>query len=182
MFYIYICIFTFILVLGSFWRLNLWHIYAKKEIYFLKIDTCIYVPSFLFFFCRSYRLAAYRSRRKFKTERRPFHYVPKGHPVLPPDGKYTTEPLTYIRSGGRDLNGNTCTGKWFSTSPTNPKLLFLYGNWQYRYFRDRASIEWSSRYWNIWMSKEIYIYIWDTDCPYPFENWKEMWSLCKIWI
>lgn len=82
----------------------------------------------LFFFCRSYRLAAYRSRRKFKTERRPFHYVPKGRPVLPPDGKYTTEPLMYIRSGGRDLNGNTCSGEWFSTTPTNPRLSFLYDN------------------------------------------------------
>lgn len=60
---------------------------------------------------RSYRLAAYRSRRKFKTERRPFHYVPKGHPVLPPDGKYTTEPLMYIRSGGRDLNGKVVNAK-----------------------------------------------------------------------
>lgn len=146
---------------SSFWKLNSWHMYANK-IFSLFLYLCLYIWTFiifLLFFCRSYRLAAYRSRRKFKTGRRPFHYVPKGHPVLPPDGKYTTEPLTYIRSGGRDLNGNTCTGKWFSTTPTNPKLLFLYGNWQYRYFRDRASIEWSSRYWNIWMSKEIYIYL-----------------------
>lgn len=101
--------------------------YICKEI-ILFLYLClydIYEPSsfsYFFFLCRSYRLAAYRSRRKFKTERRPFHYVPKGRPVLPPDGKYTTEPLTYIRSGGRDLNGNTCTGKWFSTTPTNPKL------------------------------------------------------------
>lgn len=32
-------------------------------------------------------------------------------------------------------------------------------NWRYWYFRDRDSMEWSSRYWNIWMSKEIYIYL-----------------------
>lgn len=102
----------------------------KKYFYYFYIYARIYEPSLFsyYFFCRSYRLAAYRSRRKFKTERRPFHYVPKGRPVLPPDGKYTTEPLTYIRSGGRDLNGNTCTGEWFSTTPTNPRLLFLYDN------------------------------------------------------
>lgn len=160
MFYIHICMFTFILVHFENWIRDI--CMQKKYLFIIFIFMLVYMNLHYFsyfFFCRSYRLAAYRSRRKFKTERRPFHYVPKGHPVLPPDGKYTTEPLTYIRSGGRDLNGNTCTGKWFSTTPTNPKLLFLYGNWQYRYFRDRASIEWSSRYWNIWMSKEIYIYL-----------------------
>lgn len=42
-------------------------------------------------------------------------------------------------------------------------------NWQYWYFRDRDSMEWSSRYWNTWTSKEIYIYILYI-CIYIFET------------
>ncbi|XP_062617389.1 large ribosomal subunit protein uL2m-like isoform X2 [Saccostrea cucullata] len=60
---------------------------------------------------RSFRLYTYRPKRRFKTLRRPHYYVPMGRPILPSDGKYTTEPLPFIRSGGRDLNGKTVNAK-----------------------------------------------------------------------
>ncbi|XP_056001349.1 uncharacterized protein LOC130048520 [Ostrea edulis] len=60
---------------------------------------------------KSYMIYTYRPKRKFKTIRRPYNYVPMGRPALPPDGKYTTEPLPFLRTGGRDLNGKVVNAK-----------------------------------------------------------------------
>ena len=81
---------------------------VKKKLWLrvnLNVITEFWYHWIFFSIDRSFTLYTYRARRRFKTVRRRYNYVPMGRPETPPDGKYTTEPLRFIRSGGRDLNG-----------------------------------------------------------------------------
>ena len=82
--------------------------FGKKKLWLrvdLNVITEFWYQWIFFSIDRSFTLYTYRARRRFKTVRRRYNYVPMGRPEMPPDGKYTTEPLRFIRSGGRDLNG-----------------------------------------------------------------------------